>query len=67
VALGLGVSMVAQAGDLAESYLKRSARVKDAGSIIPGHGGLLDRLDSLVFTGPFVYYCVVWGMGAGTP
>lgn len=65
--LGACVSVVAQAGDLAESYLKRSARVKDAGTIVPGHGGLLDRLDSLVFTGPFVYYYAVWVMGAGTP
>ncbi|MCX6023348.1 MAG: phosphatidate cytidylyltransferase [Chloroflexi bacterium] len=66
VGLGLGVSLAAQIGDLAESYLKRSARVKDAGGLIPGHGGLLDRLDSLVFAGPFVYYYVVWVMGAGT-
>lgn len=65
--MGLGLSVAAQLGDLAESYLKRSARVKDAGGIVPGHGGLLDRLDSLVFTGPFVYYYAVWVMGAGKP
>jgi len=50
---------VAQCGDMLESKLKRIADVKDAGSIIPGHGGLLDRLDSLLFTLPAVYYSIV--------
>ncbi len=52
VLLGLG----AQLGDLFESKLKRTANVKEAGSIIPGHGGLLDRLDSILVTGVVVYY-----------
>jgi phosphatidate cytidylyltransferase len=47
-------------GDLAESILKRGMHVKDAGHVIPGHGGLLDRLDSLLFTIPVVYYFVIW-------
>jgi phosphatidate cytidylyltransferase len=56
--IGAAVGLLAQAGDLAESRLKRAARVKDTGGILPGHGGVLDRLDSIVFTVPVVYYLV---------
>ena len=59
-ALGPVLSVVAQAGDLAESYLKRVVGVKDSGALLPGHGGLLDRIDALVFAGPLVYYWSVW-------
>ena len=57
--IGGVVGVVAQCGDLMESKLKRVADVKDAGSIIPGHGGLLDRLDSMSLALPAVYYLLV--------
>jgi phosphatidate cytidylyltransferase len=53
---GLLLGVVGQGGDLAESVLKRSAHTKDAGELIPGHGGLLDRLDSLLFNTPALFY-----------
>ena len=60
LALGFVLSLVGQVGDLMESMLKRVSQVKDAGGILPGHGGLLDRLDSLIFAFPVMYYGVVF-------
>src|SRR5207302_5419781 len=58
VGIGVGVVAVGIAGDLFESMLKRSAGVKDSSSMIPGHGGILDRIDALLFAAP-VYYIVL--------
>jgi phosphatidate cytidylyltransferase len=57
--IGLLLAVVGIMGDLCESAVKRAASVKDSGTVIPGHGGMLDRLDSLMFAGP-VLYALVW-------
>ncbi|MBY0489152.1 MAG: phosphatidate cytidylyltransferase [Gemmatimonadaceae bacterium] len=60
VIFGLAISVTAQIGDLAESLLKREAGVKDSGTLFPGHGGVLDRLDSLYFVLPMAYALYDW-------
>jgi phosphatidate cytidylyltransferase len=62
VLLGFLVSLFGQLGDLAESLLKRNTGVKDSGKALAGHGGFLDRIDSIVFAGVVVYYYVVWAI-----
>jgi phosphatidate cytidylyltransferase len=60
VILGVLIGIVAQFSDLVESLIKRDAGVKDASNVVPGHGGVLDRMDSFILTAPVMYYYVVW-------
>ena len=60
---GAILGVVGQVGDLAESVLKRSVGTKDAGQLIPGHGGILDRIDGLLFNAPVLFYYAVWARG----
>ncbi len=58
--IAIGIGVFGQLGDFSESMLKRSAQVKDSGHLIPGHGGMLDRLDSFLFSSPFLYYSLAY-------
>lgn len=58
--LGITVGIMAQVSDLVESLIKRDAGVKDSSSLVPGHGGVLDRMDSFILTAPIMYYYITW-------
>jgi phosphatidate cytidylyltransferase len=60
VLLTIVLNVAAQLGDLVESLIKRGANVKDSGAILPGHGGMLDRIDALLFAAPVLWYYAAW-------
>ena len=60
VLLSAVVNLAAQLGDLVESLIKRGARVKDSGTILPGHGGMFDRIDALLFAAPVLWAYMAW-------
>jgi phosphatidate cytidylyltransferase len=60
ILLSATINIAAQLGDLAESLIKRGAGVKDSGTILPGHGGMLDRIDALLFAAPVLWYYAAW-------
>ncbi len=64
-AVSMAGGVISMVGDLAASAIKRNYNIKDYGTLIPGHGGILDRFDSVIFTAPVIYYLAGWLLAAG--
>ncbi|HEY6369654.1 MAG TPA: phosphatidate cytidylyltransferase, partial [Candidatus Sulfotelmatobacter sp.] len=60
ILLTFALNIAAQLGDLVESLIKRGAGVKDSGAILPGHGGMFDRIDALLFAAPVLWFYTAW-------
>jgi len=60
ILLTVVLNIAAQLGDLVESLIKRGAGIKDSGAILPGHGGMLDRIDAMLFAAPVLWYYAAW-------
>jgi phosphatidate cytidylyltransferase len=58
--MGLALSLLTPLGDLGESMIKRQVGAKDSGNLLPGHGGIFDRIDSWLWAGVIGYYLIVW-------
>jgi phosphatidate cytidylyltransferase len=67
LAVGIMLAVLGQLGDLSESTLKRSTGFKDSGMLIPGHGGILDKVDGILFGAPALYYYVLYIVGQELP
>jgi phosphatidate cytidylyltransferase len=67
IAVGIMVAVLGQLGDFGESLLKRSTGIKDSGMLIPGHGGILDKVDGILFGAPALYYYVLYIIGQELP
>ena len=60
ILMGIFLSIFSQIGDFSASAIKRTVNIKDFGNLFPGHGGMLDRIDSIIFIAPFAYFFIMF-------